>query len=116
MVQRSFAQFLFSTGRIREARTLYEAALEDLPENDPMTPQTNGYTLQQWGWLEANVAGDVEGASRLFDRAQAQYEEVDNLVMRDQLLAGLAAARQGRPGMAPQAGTAVRDWLKRTTS
>jgi tetratricopeptide (TPR) repeat protein len=116
MAQRSFAQFLFSTGRIREARTLYEAALEDLPENDPMTPQTNGYTLQQWGWLEANLAGDVEGASRLFDRAQAQYEEVDNLVMRDQLLAGLAAARQGRPGMAPQAGTAVRDWLKRTTS
>ena len=112
MAQRSFAQFLFYIGRIPEARTLYEAALEDLPDSDPTSPQTNGYTLQQWGWLEANLAGNHEVANELFDRAQAQFEAMDNRMLRDQLLGGLAAARQG-VAVAPHPATGVVDWFKR---
>jgi hypothetical protein len=116
MAQRSFAQFLFSIGRVSEARTLYQVALEDLPENDPMTPQTNGYTLQGWAWHEANLTGDQARARQLFERAREQFELVGNRMLRDQLLAGLAAAHQGREPARPGLTGGMGEWLKRTTS
>ena len=108
--QRSFAQFLFSIGRLSEARALFQAALEDLPEGDPMTPQINGYTLQGWAWNEANN-GDTQLANELFDRAQEQFNHVDNRMLREQLLAGLAAARGGN---APARSHLV-DFMKRAS-
>ena len=116
MAQRSFAQFLFSVGRVAEARALYQAALEELPDHDPTTPQTNGYTLQGWAWLEANLTGDLQRAGQLFDMAREQFERVENRMLREQLLGGLAAARQGHPAVQPDLPGRVSDWMRRTSS
>jgi tetratricopeptide (TPR) repeat protein len=125
--QRSFAQFLFAGGRLDEGRALYQNALSRLPDGDPFAHQTNGYTLQGWGWCEAFVAREPERANRLFDLAQQEYAAIKNPMARESLLNGLAAARQGvpqhpvqqrdqtHPGE-PNAPTGLGDFLKRSTS
>jgi tetratricopeptide (TPR) repeat protein len=119
--QRSFAGFLFTRGRFDEARALYEDSLAQLPAQDPSSRQLNGYTLQGWAWNEAFVARDTARADRLFAEAQREFEQVENAVMRYQLLNGLAAARQGMttPGTGPTAAavaTNLRDWWKKGSS
>lgn len=109
--QRSFASFLFSMGRFEEARALYRDALNQLPESDTFTRQTNGYTLQMWAWNEAFVASNPEQADQVFAQAQAEFAAVENPVRRNQLLSALAAVRHGmppRPNTSPDAGMGLR--------
>jgi tetratricopeptide (TPR) repeat protein len=118
--QRSFAGFLFTRGRFDEARALYQDALAQLPAQEPSARQLNGYTLQGWAWNEAFVARDAVRADRLFAEAQREFEQVENPMMRHQLLNGLAAARQGMaaPGANPAAAvaTGLREWWKKGPS
>ncbi len=113
MAQRSFAQFLFSIGRVVEARALYQAALEDLPADDPTTPQTNGFTLQGWGMMEATVTGDQQRAGELFERAREQFERIGNRMLREQHLSSLAAARHGQQAARPDLPGGLGEWLRR---
>jgi hypothetical protein len=59
-------------------------------------------------------------ADRLFAGAQREFEQVENPMMRHQLLNGLAAGRQGMaaPGANPAAAVAtnLRDWWKKGPS
>ncbi len=116
MAQRSFASFLFNRGRFDEARALYKEALSHLPASDPMTHQTSGYTLQGWAWNEANFGHNAEGAERLFDRAQEQFQAVENPMLRGQLLAALGAARHGVPVSGPNLASGLRQWIKKSTT
>jgi tetratricopeptide (TPR) repeat protein len=117
MAQRSFAAFLFNRGRLDEARALYRDALTQLPENDSIARQLNGFTLQGWAWHEAFVARDPARAEPLFARAQQEFEAVENPMMRHQLLSALTAARQGTTPPGSHGGAdmsaVLRDWWKK---
>jgi len=125
MAQRSFAYFLFTRGRYEEARALYRDALKQLPASDPNSHQTNGYTLQGWAWSEKHVAHNLGLAEQLFEQAQAEFEAIENPLLREQFLGGLRAAQLGpQPGPgphplrnpAPERSHDLRDWFKRSPS
>ncbi|MEO1060262.1 MAG: hypothetical protein AAFZ07_02505 [Actinomycetota bacterium] len=115
MAQRSFGTFLFVRGRHDEARAITEAALEQLDASDPMTAQTNGFTLQSWAWNEATMAGDGARARELFARARAELQRIPNPALRAQAVRSLESAQRGGLGPAANVTAAagrLADWFR----
>lgn len=95
VAQQALANFIFSQGRFEEARSLYQDALKQIPEESLIMHQFNGMTLQRWAWNEALIARDTLQAEELFSQALKEFESIKNPVIRRNFIDGLSSTRRG---------------------
>lgn len=93
LTTRSYAIFLFSTGRSTEGRRQYETSvtlLESLPikGNSDVIPSTIGYTYQQRAISELSI-GEIENAKKYFNKAESEFNKMENSFVKNTYLRSL---------------------------
>ncbi len=78
---RSYADFLYLTGRSEEGAEQYKNALQILPSNNDYNRSVNGYTYMMWFNNEA-FAENTDPAISKYQKAKQEFESISNTRVR----------------------------------